>query len=159
ALSVGSHLIQANYSGNSRFAPSLDSLVQQVLPDGTTTTLASYAAQPSWGESLTLTATVAAGAPGAGLPTGTVTFLDVSTALATVPLQVVNGVTQATFFTASLEVGDHRITAVYDGDANFLTSTSDEVRVTVEKAVPTVRWGTPADFIYGTTLGSNQLNA
>jgi hypothetical protein len=70
---------------------------------------------------VTFTATVTATAPGAGIPTGTVTFKDGSTTLGTGAL---NGSGQATFTTASLKMGVHSITAVYGGDARFAGSTS-----------------------------------
>jgi len=66
---------------------------------------------------VTLTATVSSGI---STPTGTVTFLDGTTALGTGPL--VNGV--GTLTTSTLAVGSHSITAVYPGDANFNGSTS-----------------------------------
>ena len=53
-------------------------------------------------------------APGAGSPTGTVTFLDGSTSLGTGT--VTGGV--ATFTTSSLAIGAHVITASYGGDGN-----------------------------------------
>src|SRR5262249_12918781 len=54
--------------------------------------------------------------PGAGTPTGTVTFYDGDEILAVVSLDD-NGV--ATFRTADLAEGDHFIVAVYDGDGNY----------------------------------------
>jgi hypothetical protein len=71
------------------------------------------------GNSVTFTATVAVTAPGAGTPTGTVTFSDGGTVLGTGQLGVVGGTDQATFTTSSLALGPHTITASYGGDGNF----------------------------------------
>ena len=73
---------------------------------------------------MTLTAKVTAIAPGAGLPTGTVTFKDGATTLGSGTLANVGGTATATFTTSSLSAGSHPITATYGGDASFLTSTS-----------------------------------
>src|SRR5581483_9441180 len=74
-----------------------------------------------FGQSVTFTASVSAAAPGAGAPSGTVTFLDGSTVLATVNLAA--GGT-ASFSTFDLSVGGHTITAVYSGDGNFLDNSA-----------------------------------
>jgi hypothetical protein len=55
-----------------------------------------------------------------GAPTGTVSFLDGNTALGSVALNSGG----ATFTTSALSAGSHQITAVYSGDANFVTLTS-----------------------------------
>jgi len=62
---------------------------------------------------------VAAVAPGAGTPTGTVTFQDGNVVLGTVA--VGTGHT-ATFTTSFAVAGAHVITAVYNGDSNFEAS-------------------------------------
>ena len=69
-------------------------------------------------------------APGAGVPTGSVTFKDGATTLGTGTL---NGTGQATFATTTLAVGSHTITAVYGGDPNFSGSTSAALAQTVSK--------------------------
>jgi hypothetical protein len=66
------------------------------------------------GQSVTFTATLASKNHGP-VPTGTVTFEDGGTALATVSLA--NGV--ASFTTSSLTVGNHFITAAYSGNATY----------------------------------------
>jgi hypothetical protein len=55
------------------------------------------------------------------LPTGTVTFFDGATALATEPL---GSAASATFSTAALAAGGHEITADYSGDASYPASAS-----------------------------------
>jgi len=102
----------------------------------TTTTLMSSLNPSLTGQQVTFTATVTKSG-GPGTPTGTVTFFDGSTPLATVP---VNGSGVATFSTSSLGVGAHSITATYNGDANFATSTSAPVvqNVSTPVAIPTL---------------------
>jgi hypothetical protein len=68
-----------------------------------------------FGQSVTFTATVSPVAPGAGTPTGTVTFLDGGSPIGTGTLS--GGV--ATVSTLGLGAGNHNITATYSGDGSF----------------------------------------
>ncbi len=120
-LSVGPHTITANYSGDSTFNTSSDTLTQTVNQSGTTTTLASSLNPSGFGQSVTFTATVAAVAPGTGTPTGSVTFKDGAIILGTGTL---DGSGQASFTTSSLSLGSHTITAEYGGATNYAASTS-----------------------------------
>ncbi len=121
ALPVGQDSITAQFAVTENFAASVSPSLTQVVNQAATTTALTSSPNPSvYGQDTTLTATVAAAAPGAGTPTGTITFSDGSTVLATVPL---SGNT-ATLDTASLSVGTHPITATYNGDTNFLPSGS-----------------------------------
>jgi len=83
---------------------------------------------------VTFTATVTVAAPGSGIPTGTVTFLDGATALGTRTLSLVGGFDQASFTTAALSVGSHSITAFYSGDPDFAGSSSTALAQTVGQA-------------------------
>ncbi|GHI40471.1 Ig-like domain-containing protein [Streptomyces violascens] len=85
---------------------------------GTSVTLSTDTATPLFGHAVAMTATVASADPGAGTPTGSVTFRDGTATLATVPLN--NG--RATFATAKFQPGDHAITATYGGDPVFTAS-------------------------------------
>jgi len=77
---------------------------------------------PSIGsQSVTFTATVVSSSGGTPAPTGTVTFLDNATSIGTGTL---NASGAATLSISSLAVGSHPITARYDGDTNYSTSTS-----------------------------------
>ncbi|WP_030268343.1 Ig-like domain-containing protein [Streptomyces sp. NRRL B-24484] len=77
------------------------------------TTLTPDKAVPLFGHPVTLTAEV--GSNGPGTPSGTVTFLEGPTELATVPLAA----GRARFTTAALQPGAHTVTARYDGDPSF----------------------------------------
>src|SRR5581483_7773083 len=134
ALTTGSHAITVAYSGDGNFAGSTSAtLTQTVNPASSTTTVASSVNPSSSGQVVTFTATVNAVAPGAGTPTGTVTFRDGSTNLGTSTL---SGNT-ATFTTSALAVGSHTITAVYAGDTNFTGSTSASLTQTVNQTSST----------------------
>jgi hypothetical protein len=133
ALAVGTHSLTAVYSGDSDFVTSTSAILTQKVNKATTTTTLSSSANPSsFGQPVTFTATLGVVAPGAGIPTGMVTFKDGNTVLGTATLQVVNGVAQAQFATTGLQKGKHSITAVYGGDADFLTSTSAVLTQTVQ---------------------------
>jgi Ca2+-binding RTX toxin-like protein len=88
-----------------------------VSQDGTGTTLSAVVS----GQTATLTATVAASAPGSGTPTGSVDFKDVTTGtdLGTVVLN--NG---SATLTPSLPTGTQTITATYSGDSDFVGSSA-----------------------------------
>jgi len=86
----------------------------------TTTALTATPNPADFGQSVLLKATVAPVAPGAGAPTGTVTFQDGSTRLTTVAMSNA----AATFTNSSLAAGTHNLTASYSGDANFIRSSS-----------------------------------
>ena len=90
----------------------------------TASTVSAPASTSIKGQPVTFTAAIAVTAPGAGSPAGTVTFLDGATSLGTGQLSVVNGNVQATFSTSGLALGRHAITARYDGNGDFTTSTS-----------------------------------
>ena len=124
ALAVGSHSITAAYGGDIDNTSSTSPLVTHVVnKDGTNAVLTSSANPGIFGTVLTFTASITASSPGSGTPTGTVTFYDGTSPLATQPMA--GGL--ATFTTSALAVGTHSITAIYSGDGNFTTSVSPAV--------------------------------
>ncbi len=65
----------------------------------------------------------------------------------------------STVFTlTSPNAGDHSLMASYTAQGNF-DSSSATGTLHVNKATPTITWANPADIVYGTPLGSTQLNA
>jgi hypothetical protein len=134
-LSVASHSITAVYGDESNFNGSTSSILTQDVNKANTTTVLTSSANPSvFGQSVTFTATVTAVAPGAGVPTGTVTFYDGLTLLGSGSL---NGSGVATLSTSSLSVGSHPITATYNADSSFNGSTSSILSQLVNKASTT----------------------
>src|SRR5262249_37031160 len=88
ALSGAHHHVSSVDRRSHRGSPASTSptLPQTVNQDSTAAALASSANPSAFGQSVTFTATVTASAPGAGTPTGAVTFFDGSTALGTATL-------------------------------------------------------------------------
>jgi hypothetical protein len=108
------------YSGDSNFTSISKTRLQVVRKASTTTVVLSYPNPATHSELITFVAFVYVPGPGAGTPTGTVTFKEGLTILGTADLS--GGV--AIFTTSSLSIKSHRIKAVYSGDSNFKTSTS-----------------------------------
>ena len=123
-LSRGSHEISARYfSADPNFVTSTSDPVEHVVNKAATrTTVESSSPTSVFGQPVTFTATVSVQAPGAGSPSGTVTFTDGSTVLGTAPVDSSTGEV-ASITTAVLTVGQHAVVATYDGDDSFLGST------------------------------------
>src|SRR5262249_5363096 len=130
---AGDHAITASYSGDANFGASSQAFTEQVnAPAAAATTTALRASAPTavFGQGETLTATVTSPA---GVPTGTVTFLDGTTVLGTAQLNAGQAV-----LPVSLGVGNHQLTAVYGGAGGFAGSTSAAAAVTVNPAATAV---------------------
>jgi hypothetical protein len=134
-LPTGADSVTATYNGSASFAGTSTSLSQAVNQDGTTTTVVSSLNPSTYGQAVTFTATVSANSPGAGTPTGSVTFYDGSTSLGSGTLAA----GKATLKTSALPAGTDSITAVYSGDINFVTSTSAALAQTVNQDATTTR--------------------
>ncbi len=137
---VGTHNYACQYSGDTNFLTSAKTSAPAVVVSkaATTTTLIASSNPVIPGQSVTFTATVSP--QFTGTPTGSVAFYDGATLLGTTTL---SGST-ATYTTSTLAPGAmHSITAVYNGDSNFNTSTSAPVSVVVS----------PLDFTF-TNSGS-----
>lgn len=87
------------------------------------------------GEQVTFTAVVSE-TQAAGLPTGTVTFYDGTTALGGDVTLNSNGI--ATFTTSSLTLGSHTINATYNGDNNNASSTASVTQNVLQTTSTTV---------------------
>ena len=133
ALAVGSHTITADYIGNSSFAFSLSTLTQTVQQDNTTTSVTLSASTPSFGQAVTFTAKVAANAPGAGTPTGSVDFFDTTTGvdLGSVALSGA----KASMSSVSLPVGGNTIKVSYSGDTSFVASSTSTSSITIGQSI------------------------
>lgn len=139
-LAPGSHAISGVYSGDTNFSGSASAAVSQTVSRVATTTALDSSLNPLLpGRTVTFTATVGVTAPGFGMPTGMVTFMDGAVTLGTAVLDS-SGI--ATFSTTGLSGGIHSITAAYSGDANYSASTSAAVSQVVSIVVPTMsEWG------------------
>jgi hypothetical protein len=128
ALAVGGHAITVVYGGDSNFLGTTSAVRSlTVRQDHTTTTLTASSATAVHGTPVTFTATVLPVTPGSGTPTGTVSFWAGSKLLGTVNLS--GGVAQLTH--SFSVIGTHKIKAVYNGDADFVLSTSAVLTETI----------------------------
>lgn len=125
-LAAGSHSITAAYSGDSAWGATTSTTLTQIINQAAPSIAlmasapAVFAANP-----VTLTATVASGN---GTPAGTVIFLDGTTNIGSAPLNA----GQASITISTLAAGTHSITAVYSGNADFTSVTSNTVSEQVE---------------------------
>ncbi len=150
-LTIGSHSITAQYSGDSTFAASTSAVLPQIILAPTTITATSSENPSSLGDDATFTATVTGNDGGGDVPTGSVDFFDNAVSIGSGSLDE-NG--QATFDTASLLAGAHSITAEYLGDGNFSPSTTTfalSQTVVVPALVPSVASTTLPASVVGTT--------
>ncbi len=130
SLSAGSHSLTAVYGGNSNYATSTSSTLTQTVNKVTPTlTLASGTNPSTYGNSITLTATLSSPATG----TGTITFKDGSTTIGSATVSQGSG----SLAIATLNAGSHSLTAVYNGDTNDNSATSNTVTQTVNQASTT----------------------
>ena len=131
-LAVGSHSITADYAGDPSFQASNSSAVNVTITQASTTT-AVTSTGASQGSTLTATVnTTSGGTP----PSGTVTFF-VNSAQVGTPVSVTGvpaltsqtGTLQgaqasASYTDSALANGSYTVKATYNGDSNYLTSTS-----------------------------------
>ncbi len=127
-IEVSGTTFQINYDGGSA---GKSVVLTEVFPS--TTGLVASSPTSVFGESVGLTATVT-GPDGDPTPTGQVDFFNGTTLLETETLA--SGT--ATLNTIALPVATNAITAQYQGDANYGTSTSNAATVTVSAASTTV---------------------
>ncbi|MEE4592319.1 Ig-like domain-containing protein [Streptomyces sp. DSM 41524] len=151
-LSVGSHLVTANFVNSSDpLDNSSGTTIQQVNQAATTTTVTFVPPAPVCGETVTLTAHVAAASPGSGTPTGTVTFIisaDGPTVTGTL-----DGSGNASVTVPALSVGTHQVAAFYNGDTNFAPSNSPLTPLTINPASSTTTLTiSPASPVCGETV-------
>jgi hypothetical protein len=131
SLAVGSDSITAVYSGDAKDQTSTSSPygLSVVLASSSVSLVSNLNPAPAV-KTVVFTATVTGTG---GTPTGQVIFKDGATALGTVSLS--GGV--ASYSTSSLAVGQHGITAAYQGDANDGAATAS-LTETIQQASPSI---------------------
>ena len=127
--------------GGETVNPAISSLTTQTI-------LSPSLANPTYGQSLTFTATVSATTSGQPTPTGTIQFLIDETNFGPA-VTLVNGIATSQAI-ASLTAGDHTISAIYSGDSTFTSSTSSNLDAKVAKALLMVT-ANNATKVYGQT--------
>jgi len=117
-LAAGTLSITAVYNGDFETLKSTSPVYSQTVNQASTSTTVISSLNPSTvGRAVKFTATVTSTTT---TPTGSVTFMDGTTPLATVNLSLGT----AAYTTSALAAGSHNITAVYNGTVNIATSTS-----------------------------------
>jgi streptogramin lyase len=147
-LSVATHLITAVYSGDTNNTGSSSNTVSQVTGQASSSTVLVSGTNPStFGQSVTVTATVTG-----QTPTGTVTFKDGASAIAGCSSASFTGGTSnspsAVCATAALSTGTHSITSVYSGDASNSGSTSSPVSQVVNRSSTTTTLSTNCEKVF-----------
>ena len=129
ALAAGTHSITAVYGGSVDFNGGTSAALTQTVDKAATTTILTVAPNPSsFDQAVTLKATVKSSTT--GTPTLIVTFKDGTATLGTATLA--GGV--GTLSISTLAVGTHSLAAIYEGSADFKSSTSAAVSQKVNKA-------------------------
>jgi len=135
ALAIGKHSVYVGYSGDGNYTASQSSsLSQTVNGESTVITLQAGPNPSTVGQSVALIANVSPIVIPGG-PTGTVTFYDGATQIASAPLIAAAGL--ATAGTSSLTAGTHTLTASYSGDSAWAASTSNTVSQVVNRVTTT----------------------
>ncbi|MCS7460285.1 Ig-like domain repeat protein [Paenibacillus doosanensis] len=146
SLPVGSHTIQAQYSGDANHTGGVTAMEVTVRPVPTFISLSSAEPLSVYGEKVVLTAAVTGGLAA----TGTVTLLDGDRPLGTGELQA-DGT--AVFSLSGLGAGMHSITAVYSGDDRNAGSVSVAVNQMVAQRPTSLAVSTNAPASrYGDTV-------
>jgi uncharacterized repeat protein (TIGR03803 family) len=129
---IGTDSIVASYLGDENYDAAKSKALKQIVKQYSTVTAITSSLNPStYGQPVTLTATVSSDGP---TPTGTVTFKSGSTSLGTASLS--GGVAKIT--NSTLAAGTATITASYGGDTANAKSMSTGLKQVVNKASSTI---------------------
>jgi large repetitive protein len=147
-LAVGTHVITANYSGDTYYNASASNPLSQVVQEQVTVTLASSSPKDTsaYGSAVTFTATVAVS--GGITVSGSVSFYNGATYIGSGTL---SGSGVATYTTANLPVGSDSITASYT-DSNNVSSTSSVLTQVVEQNTATTVTSSANPSVHGTPV-------
>lgn len=140
--------LTANYGGDLNYNASSDNETHSINRANTTTSITSAVPpQPTLGQTLSVAYTVTVNSPGLGFPTGTVTITagsDFCTGT------VAAGNCTLTFTTPT---GSRTLTAAYQGDSNFNSSTSSGIPINIVR--PTVQFSAPTYSVQEDTGGGS----
>ncbi len=137
-LPAGSDVLTASFPGDNSFLASISApFTLSVVPAVTTLSTPYYQYSGSLaGSPVPLSVQLSVDSIGAA-PSGTVNFQDGTTSIGSVPMVGIAGSStafasgSASFTTVTLSKGTHSISAVYSGDGNYATSTSQPVSVLI----------------------------
>jgi len=152
------HSIVASYGGDDVLAVSSGILGLAVGQAATTTVLSTALPSVVVNAPTVVTATVAATAPGAGTPTGTVAFTEGGTPVTGCAAVALAGSTATCTYTPNT-TGAHTLNAVYGGTTDYATSTAPPYVLTVSTASTTTTVISTANpspagqtLVYGATV-------
>ena len=132
SLAVGTDAISAAYSGDSNHGANTGTLNQVVNQASTSAIVISSLNPSTYGQAVSFSANVAALAPGAGTPTGTVQFVVDGGNFGSPVMLAAGSATSSSIST--LTEGAHSVSAIYSGDSNFSASSSATLGQTVNQA-------------------------
>jgi uncharacterized repeat protein (TIGR01451 family) len=154
---VGAYPVMASGASAADYVFAYSAGTLNITPASTTAAISASPNPSPINQPVTLTAIVSAIAPGAGVPTGSISFMDGAT---TIGSGVIDGSGQASFTTSALGAGSHSISASYAGDGNFFGSNTPAVSELV--TVPTPTNASIADLlakVAALNLNSGQKNS
>jgi hypothetical protein len=141
-------VITATFNGATGWLSSSGNSPTQVVQDGTLTTVGSSPNPANFGQSVTFTATIT-GAH-SGTPTGSVTFTEGGTVLAS--NVTVDGSGHASFGISTLGVGSHVITAFFTGTNGWLNSSGNSSAQSVQDGTNTTVSSSPNPSTFGQSV-------
>jgi subtilisin family serine protease len=134
SLPAGLHSIVAQYRGNGEFHGNNSAAIPLLVDQApTATSLVSSPNPATYGETVTVTATVSVVPPGSGSPAGRVYFKESGNILG---MGTLDAYCQATLQLNNLAVGTYNMTAEYFGDADYAGSLSTEVTQIINPVLP-----------------------
>lgn len=138
------YAVTVDYGGDLYFLPATGTDTQAIEAASTTTTVTSGPDPSQVGQPVTFVARVAPTPPGAGAPTGTVTF-DFGDGTAPVTMPMAGGSATVTHAYPDAAGLPYPVTATYSGDDNFTDSTGTDSQTVQQAATTTaVDLGAPA---------------
>lgn len=129
------HFVTAIYLGDDNYASAQDNMNLVVLPVSTTTSLVVNPNPSSFGKAVNFKVTMHAKPPAISIPNGSIQFYVDAVSLGLVDLDETG---KASFSYSEMSVGEHVITAIYQGNENFFGSKADLTHL-VEKADSTIQ--------------------
>lgn len=141
-LSASTHSLIASYSGAINYSTSSSgTLTEQVQKTPTTTTVTASSNTVLTGKPVTFTVNVTSPT---GIPTGNVALHDGAT---TISQATLNAQGSASFSMSTLTTGSHTLSVSYEGDVNYLTSTSPSWMETVNLAQTALTLSGPTNAV------------
>lgn len=151
-LEVGLHTLSAKLLQTNNFKEALSPSLNHTVNKATTQiAISTSITGPVFGQPFNLIASLSAAAPGAGVPTGSVTFsIDGGAASAPVSLSPTG---QAVFPISGLNAGSHSVVVAYAGDSHFNLRTSTLTTFTINKATASIALSAaPTSSTYGDSV-------